>query len=231
MNRSQPTIVVADDDAGIGRIVSRVLELNNFTVIACCDGVEALNAIHEQPPALALLDIRMPGMDGISLCQQLRSESDLPVIMITALEDESDATNALEAGADDYIRKPFGTSELVARVKAVLRRTQFEFNTPELLRVGRLAVDEEQHIVSIDGEEILLSRTEFSLIAYLARNANRVLTHDQLLEKVWGPDYVGSNHLLRVTMSRLRQRLGDFDGTLIETLSGVGYRVKRPKPD
>jgi two-component system OmpR family response regulator len=230
MVRSLPTILVADDDPGILRIVSRVLELNGFAVVTCSTGTEALRLIEAEPPVLALLDVRMPELDGISVCEQVRAGSDLPIIIITALEDESDAARALEAGADDYIRKPFGTNELVARVRAVLRRSQSDIQSPELLSVGPLTIDEEQHIVLVQGQEVLLSRTEFSLLDYLARNANRVLTHDQLLEKVWGQDYIGSNHVLRVAMSRLRQRINDVEGTIIETLPGIGYRVRRTGP-
>ena len=230
MVRSLPTILVADDDPGILRIVSRVLELNGFAIVTCSDGGEALSNIEANPPVLALLDVRMPEMDGITVCERVRANSDLPIIIITALEDESDAARALEAGADDYIRKPFGTNELVARVRAVLRRSSADIQSPELLSVGALTIDEEQHIVLVHGQEVLLSRTEFSLLDYLARNANRVLTHDQLLERVWGQDYIGSNHVLRVAMSRLRQRINDVEGRIIETLPGIGYRVRRPSP-
>ena len=230
MVRTLPTILVADDDPGILRIVSRVLELNGFSVVTCSNGADALESIESNPPVLALLDVRMPELDGISVCERVRANSDLPIIIITALEDESDAARALEAGADDYIRKPFGTNELVARVRAVLRRSQVDIQSPELLSVGPLTIDEEQHIVLVQGQEVPLSRTEFSLLDYLARNANRVLTHDQLLERVWGADYIGSNHVLRVAMSRLRQRINDVEGTIIETLPGIGYRIRRPGP-
>ncbi|HWO73016.1 MAG TPA: response regulator transcription factor [Dehalococcoidia bacterium] len=225
--RNRLLVLTADDDPAIRRIVSRVLELNGFDVIACSNGSEALRAFEEQQPQLVILDIRMPEVDGLTVCREIRAESDVPVIMLTALEDESDAAAALEAGADDYIRKPFGTNELLARIKAVLRRALPDVvGSKEILRAGDISVDMLQHEVRYGDEEIKLSRTEFSLLAYLLRNPNRVLTQDQILEQVWGPDYVGSHHVLRVCMSRLRQRFPDPNALPVESLAGVGYRLR-----
>ena len=172
----------------------------------------------------------MPGMDGLTACRVLRSQSDVPIVMLTVLAHESDAARALEMGADDYVRKPFGLDEFMARVKAVLRRTGAAAPGAERLVVGPLVVDEREHQVLLDGTELLLSRTESSLLAFLVRNQNRILSHDQILERVWGPDYVGAHQVLRVTMSRLRQKLGGGDAPIIETLSGIGYRLK-PRDD
>jgi DNA-binding response OmpR family regulator len=185
-----------------------------------------LKAFEECDPALVILDVMMPGLDGISVCTQLREVSDIPIIILTALEDESDAARALERGADDYIRKPFGASELVARVRTVLRRANSGVSKPERLEAGPIVVDENERLVLVDGEEVILSRTEFALLTFMIRNRNRVLTHDQILERVWGSEYVGSHHVLRVAMSRLRLKLEAAGAALIETLLGVGYRLK-----
>jgi len=225
--RNRLLVLTADDDPAIRRIVSRVLELNDFDVIACTNGSEALRAFEERQPQLVILDIRMPEIDGLTLCREIRADSDVPIIMLTALEDESDAAAALEAGADDYIRKPFGTNELLARIKAVLRRALPDVAaSQETLHAGDITVDMLQHEVRYRGEEVKLSRTEFSLLVYLMRNPNRVLTQDQILERVWGSDYVGSHHVLRVCMSRLRQRFPGNDALPVESLPGVGYRLR-----
>ncbi len=227
MARLGQVILVADDDPSILTIVSRVLQLNSFFVVTCKDGRSALDLYDEIRPNMLILDVRMPKLDGITVCQRLRCRSDVPVIILTALEDESDAARALEAGADDYVRKPFGTDELVARVRAVLRRTGTAVPSPTTIEAGPLIVDERQHVVTLNGIELELSRTEFFLLDFLIRNPNRVLTHDQLLEGVWGREYLGSHHLLRVAISRLRQKLTGSGCELIETLSGVGYRFRK----
>lgn len=223
---STPKIVIADDDPGIRTILTRVLQMNGFEVRATESGTGAVHAFEEEEPTLLILDVRMPGMDGISVCSMIRESSDVPIIILTALEDESDAARALEAGADDYIRKPFGASELVARVRAVLRRTQVVSPKPERLQAGTLILDESEKLVMIGEEELILSRTEFALLAFLMRNPNRVLTHDQILERVWGAEYIGSHHVLRVAVSRLRMKLDTSGANSIETLLGVGYRLK-----
>jgi DNA-binding response OmpR family regulator len=225
--RNQSTVLIADDDPAIRKILSRILQLNDFDVLVATDGSEALQAFEAGEPQLILLDIRMPAIDGLTVCRQIRDESDVPIIMLTSLDDESDAAAALEAGADDYVRKPFGTNELIARIKAVLRRAAPEQISAKLLQVGQLRVDLEQHLVSYAGEEVSVSRTEFALLAYLLGNQNRVLTHDQILERVWGADYIGSHHVLRVCMSRLRQRFDGPDALNIESIAGVGYRLRR----
>ncbi len=226
--RGALAVLVADDDQSILNIVSRILQLNGFFPVTAQDGRSALNLFGQLNPVLVILDVTMPEMDGLSVCREIRQMSDVPVIVLTALSDESDAALALEAGADDFVRKPFGTSEFVARVKAVLRRARVETPSPQRLVAGPLIVDERRHVIELNGDELTLSRTEFSLLAYLVRNQNRVLTHDQILERVWGSEYVGSHHVLRVTMSRLRQKLELEGGLLVETLTGVGYRLRTP---
>lgn len=225
--RTQPSVLVADDDRGVLVVVSRALQSSGFLVFTCGDGQEAVQLFHQLKPSLVILDIKMPGMDGLAACRVIRSQSDVPIVMLTVLTHESDAARALEMGADDYVRKPFGLDEFMARIKAVLRRTGGAAPGAERLVVGSLVVDEREHQVLLNGTEFLLSRTEFNLLAYLVRNQSRILSHDQILERVWGPEYVGAHQVLRVTMSRLRQKLGSGDAPLIETLSGIGYRLKR----
>ena len=226
--RGSLLILVADDDPAIRKIVGRVLELNDFSVVTCVNGAEALRVFAEEEPALVILDVKMPEVDGLTVCQQIRAESSLPIIMLTGIDDESQAAAALELGADDYIRKPFGTNELLARVRALLRRGGSE-TMPDsgVLVYGEITADVAEHTVQCKGREVSLTRTEFSLLVYLLSNQNRVLTHDQILEKVWGPDYIGSHHVLRVCLSRLRQKFDDASDLAIEALSGVGYRLRR----
>jgi DNA-binding response OmpR family regulator len=221
-------IIAADDDPAIRKIVSRVLELNDFAVVSCANGAEALRAFADEEPDLVILDVKMPEVDGLTVCREIRADSKVPIIMLTGMEDESDAAAALEMGADDYIRKPFGTNELLARVRAILRRSGNEVLPDSgILSAGEVTVDVSEHTVQCRGVEVSLTRTEFNLLVYLLSNQNRVLTHDQILEKVWGPDYVGSHHVLRVCISRMRQKFGDANALAIEALSGVGYRLRR----
>jgi DNA-binding response OmpR family regulator len=221
-------ILTADDDPAIRKIVSRVLELNDFAVISCANGAEALSAFADDEPCLVILDVKMPEVDGLTVCREIRAESSVPIIMLTGMEDESDAAAALELGADDYIRKPFGTNELMARVRAILRRSGAEVLPDSgVLTCGDITADVGEHTVHYHEVEVSLTRTEFNLLVYLLSNQNRVLTHDQILEKVWGADYIGSHHVLRVCMSRLRQKFGDAESLPIEALSGVGYRLRR----
>lgn len=226
--RGRTLVLVADDDPAIRTIVSRTLELNGYAVICCANGAQALLAFAAEELDLVILDIKMPEVDGFTVCREIRAESSVPIIVVTGLEDEGDAASALELGADDYIRKPFGTNELLARVRAILRRTGPEdVADSNILVAGPISVDVGQRFVESNGEEVKLTRTEFSLLIYLLSNQNRVLTHDQILEKVWGPDYVGSHHVLRVCVSRMRQKFGDANALAIEALSGVGYRMRR----
>jgi DNA-binding response OmpR family regulator len=226
VTRFTPHILVADDDPAILAAVSRILQLNGFFVVSCSDGETALRLFSEMTPSLVIADVRMPRLDGISLCQRIRETSDVPILILTGLADESEAARALEAGADDYIRKPFGATEFLARVRAALRRARPGDQRGERLTAGPIVLDEPQHEVVIEGEPVALSRTEFAILAFMLRGRGRVLTHDQILTAVWGPEFAGSHHLLRVSMSRLRKKLGATGSEQIETLSGVGYRLK-----
>jgi two-component system KDP operon response regulator KdpE len=226
MTRFTPHILVADDDPAILAAVSRILQLNGFFVVSCSDGETALQLFNELSPALLIADVRMPRLDGLELTQKVRAVSDTPVLILSALADEAIAATALEAGADDYIRKPFGATEFLARVRAAMRRGRPGGARGERLSVGPITLDESMHEVIVGRDTVDLSRTEFAILAFLMRGHGRVLTHDQILTVVWGPEFVGSHHLLRVSMSRLRRKLGPEGTAHIETLPGVGYRLR-----
>ena len=227
-SRDRIQILVADDDAAIRTIISRTLDVHGFDVVVCRDGSEALQAFEASEPALVILDVRMPRIDGLAVCRELRAVSDVPIVMLTGLEDEATAAAALDIGADDYVRKPFGVNELVARIRAILRRSGADA-TPDcdVLRAGEVVIDIQKREVTYRGLEVDLTRTEFSLLVYLLRNPSRVLTHDQILEKVWGTDFIGSRHVLRVCVNRLRKKFSDANALSLEALNGVGYRLRK----
>lgn len=226
MRSSTPSILVADDDQGILAIVSRVLQLNGFIPLTASNGAEALEMFRNVRPALVILDVRMPVKDGITVCREIRAVSETPIIMLTALEEETEVILALNEGADDYVRKPFAANELVARIRAVLRRSGGEVERPERLQAGELVMDEASRTTSVAGREITITRTEFAVLSLLVRHKNRVLTHDQVLERVWGAEYVGNHHVLQVAISRIRQKLDASGAPEIENVAGVGYRLR-----
>ena len=225
----RPKVLVVDDDQGLLRLISRTLDLEGYDTLVASNGQQGYELLSQKPDA-AIFDVRMPLIDSVELCRRARLTSSIPILILTAADDESDAVAGLEAGADDYIRKPVGAGELVARLKAAMRRAMDSGARTEErpLRVGNLEIDFNQRLARVDGDEIRLSATEYRLITYLAENAGLVLTRDQILSQVWGDGYEGENHLLNVTISRLRQRLHLADGT-IETMAGVGYRMHKPE--
>ena len=194
------------------------------------DGQQALEQIEATAPDLALLDVMMPRLDGFSVCERVREFTSLPIIMVTARGQDQDKVRGLDLGADDYLTKPFSVDELLARVRAVLRRAQFSgAESAQGLRsvatVGELSVDYAQHLVRLRGEEVLLTPTEYRMLAYLMQNAGRVVTQDLLLEHVWGPEYIGESHMLQVNINRLRHKI-ELDiahPRYILTKVGVGY--------
>ena len=224
----RPKVLVVDDDPGLLRLISRTLDLEGYDTLLASNGQQGYELLAQQPDA-GIFDVRMPLVDGVELCRRTRMSSSMPILILTAADDESDAVAGLEAGADDYIRKPVGAAELVARLKAAMRRADSSGarSDQEPLAVGTLEIDFNQRLARVDGEEVRLSATEYRLITYLAENAGIVLTRDQILGEVWGDGYEGENHLLNVTISRLRQRLPLPEGT-IETIAGVGYRMRKP---
>jgi DNA-binding response OmpR family regulator len=231
MTARKQFILTADDDPQLLRLVSRSLEFEDFHVLTAADGEEALAIIEAQKLDLVLLDVMMPKMDGFAVCQKVREFSSVPIIIITARGQDNDKVKGLNLGADDYLTKPFNIDELVARVRAVLRRTQFipqeqTHATRTVTTIGALTIDYSQRLVTIDDKEVVLTPTEYRVLAYLIQNAGRVMTQDLLLEHVWGQEYVGESHMLQVNVNRLRRKI-EPDPThphYILTKVGIGYQ-------
>lgn len=223
-------ILVVDDEPAIRELLRFHLTKDGFEVVTAADGREALKLAREHRPDLILLDLMLPDVDGFELCRTLRAESTVPIVMLTARKEDVDKILGLELGADDYVTKPFNPREIVARVKAVLRR----LNNPqdladrELLQAGRLSMNLGSHEVLLHGNPIPLSRTEFELLKVLLLHKNRVLSRDVLLDRVWGADYVGDSRVVDVYIRYLREKLEDDPAhpAHIETVRGVGYRFK-----
>jgi len=223
-------ILVVDDELSIIKFLRANLEARDYEVLAAIDGAEALRSIEMELPDLVVLDIMMPKIDGFEVCRQLREWSQIPIIMLSARGDESDKVKCLDLGADDYITKPFGASELIARVKAVLRRTEAATTIPTQpsFTNGDLEINFAQRRVTIAGKEVKLTPTEYTLLQEFALNAGKVLTHTYLLNKVWGPEYGEEREYLHVFVRRLRAKL-EPDPTnpkYIMTVPGVGYQFK-----
>lgn len=231
MTARKQVILTADDDPQLRRLVARSLELEDFQVLTAADGAEALSMIEAQTLDLALLDVMMPKMDGFTVCQKVRDFSSLPIIIITARGQDDDKIKGLNFGADDYLTKPFNIDELIARVRAVLRRTQFSpqeqvYAVRTVTTIGALTIDYSQRLVTIGGEEIVLTPTEYRVLAYLLQNAGRVITHDLLLEHVWGEEYIGESHMLQVNVNRLRRKIepDPLHPRYLLTKVGIGYQ-------
>ncbi|MCP4614374.1 MAG: response regulator transcription factor, partial [Planctomycetes bacterium] len=206
-------VVIIEDDPEIVEAVSLCFDLRwpDVDVVSANEGIAGLDLIEKESPDITILDIGLPDIDGFEVCRRIRLFSDVPIIMLTVKDQEFDTVKGLELGADDYMTKPFSPVELLARIKAVLRRStmpQFE-EEEEPLTVGKLRIDYISHEVRVDGVEVKLTPTEYSLIHLLARNAGRVIPHRVLLEKVWGSDHVDSTDYLKVYMQRLRVKFGD----------------------
>jgi DNA-binding response OmpR family regulator len=232
MPAKKTTILAADDDPQLLRLMTRNLQLEGYDVLAASDGQQALELVESNAPDLVLLDVMMPKMDGFTVCYRVREFSAVPIIIVTARGQDQDKVRGLDLGADDYLTKPFSVDELLARVRAVLRRAQFTTREhSQGLRAttatGNLLVDYSQHMVIMNGQEIALTPTEYRIIAYLAQNVGRVVTQDLLLEHVWGPEYLGESHMLQVNINRLRRKM-EIDATqphYILTKVGVGYSL------
>jgi len=216
-----------DDDKNICQLVKLYLEKEGFTVEVAYRGDEGIAAFKKHPPHLILLDIMLPGMDGWQVCREIRKVSNIPIIMLTAKGETFDKVLGLELGADDYIVKPFDPKELVARVKAVIRRTQKQDAPSQELVFPNLIINMSTYSVTCHGEEIELPPKEFELLYFLASHANKVFTREQLLEQVWGFDYFGDSRTVDVHIKRLREKLKDDEsGWQIKTVWGVGYKFE-----
>ena len=219
-------VVVVEDDSNIASLVDMYLRQDGYRVYQAADGETGLERIKQHRPNLVVLDIGLPGgLDGIALCRELRADSDIPIIMLTARDSEIDRVLGLELGADDYVTKPFSPRELVARVKAVLRRTDAASwaGLPPTLSIGKVEVDTARREVRLNGEPVGLTTREFDLLQYLAENQGLALSRRQLLDGVWGYDWVGDERTVDVHVLQVRKKLGD--ALNLATVRGVGYRL------
>ena len=217
---------MVDDDARLGASIRRALAYEGYSVDVVANGADALVGSRDQPPDLVVLDVMLPGIDGIEVCRRLRAGSDVPILMLTARDAVSDRVAGLDAGADDYVTKPFSTPELLARVRVALRRRRDDDRDDAVLTVGDLVVDIPRHTVNVAGRAVDLTPKEFGFLALLARQPGRVLTHRTILQEVWGPEYGRETQYLRVYASQLRRKLEeDRARPRLVTAPGVGYRL------
>ena len=219
-------ILVVDDEANIVDLVSLYLEREGFQVESASDGASAYEKIRENEPSLVVLDIMLPEMDGFEVCRKTRATSEVPIIMLTARDDDFDKIVGLELGADDYLTKPFNPRELVARVKAILRRsdrTERPDNKP--MQIGDVTLDPARREVTVAGDPVSLRAKEFDLLMNFFEHRGIVLTREQLLNLVWGYDFYGQTRTVDVHVAHLRKRLAGSQNVRIETVTGVGYKL------
>ena len=218
------TVLVVDDEPTIREIVARYLEREGYRTLEAADGIRARELLEQDPPDLVVLDVMLPGADGLELCRWIRSRSRLPVIMLTARGEESDRIVGLELGADDYVTKPFSPRELLARVKAVLRRAETWLEEPELA-LGDVVVRRDSREATVAGALVQLTSKEFDLLTILLGNPNRVLSRELLLDRVWGLAFPGGTRTVDMHVASLRRKLGRPE--LVLTVRGVGYKAAR----
>jgi DNA-binding response OmpR family regulator len=223
-------ILTVEDDERIRSATRLVLEDEGYDVIEATNGEEALEAFASQPepPDVVLIDVMLPGIDGFEVCRQIRRQSDVPIVMVTARTDTSDVVDGLEAGADDYVTKPFVARELSARIKALLRRARTPSTTTATMQFDGLDISPEAGVVERDGEVVHLTKTEFRLLCELASNAGRILSREQLLDRVWGYGYFGDGRLVDVHVRRLRAKIEPdaADPRYVVTVRGLGYKLQ-----
>ena len=221
-----PKILVVDDDPAINEMLTIVLDAEGFHTESVTDGAEAVPAFRNFDPDLILLDLMLPGMNGIDICREIRKESAVPIVMLTARTDTVDVVLGLESGADDYITKPFKPKELIARIRARLRRTEAE-DPADIFEVGDLTIDVPQHTVTRGDEEIQLTPLEFDLLVEMARKPNQVHSREELLESVWGYRNASDTRLVNVHVQRLRSKIehDPENPEIILTVRGVGYKT------
>lgn len=227
---ARPAVLVVDDEQPLRDFIRKNLEARSFVVHAAGNGLEALAVFNTQPLDLIILDVMMPTMDGLETTRRVRQTSPVPIIILTALGEEKDKVTALDLGADDYLTKPFGVEELLARVRAVLRRARPQTGPlgAGALTAGEVVLDPAAHTVAVRGEPLRLTPTEFELLHLLMRNPGRVLTHRELLQRVWGAEYGDEAEYLRVYIRRLRQKIEaePLNPRHLLTEHGVGYRFE-----
>lgn len=231
MAEQKPKILVVDDEPATLKYVGTNLRARGYDVLTAPDGLQAIEVAQHTTLDLVLLDLMMPGMDGFQVCQKLREWSEVPIVILSARGQERDKVRALDIGADDYLTKPFGVEELLARVRAVLRRSQAASQgSNQTLEMGRIVVDFDGRRVIANGEPVHLTPTEFNLLAHLARNAGKVLTHRAILQTVWGPEYGQENDYLWAYVRRLRRKIepDPENPVYLVTEAGVGYSFRSP---
>jgi two-component system KDP operon response regulator KdpE len=225
---AMPRILVIDDDPALLRVLRISLSARDYDVVVASNGAQGISEAALQSPDVVVLDLGLPDLDGIEVCRRIREWSQVPVIVLSADGTENRKVEALDNGANDYMTKPFGMNELLARIRVALRHPVEE--APSELQVGPLHLDLVHHEATMAGEAVELTNREFAFLAYLAQNAGRVSTHRMVLEAVWGPRYVRATRYLREYAYRLRRKLGDEDGSFIVTHPGIGYQLVVPEP-
>ena len=226
---TRPTILVVEDEASIQRVVRTYLESAGYLVVSSEDGAEALALAEAHRPDLIILDLNLPGMDGMEVAARLRERSDVYILMLTARAEESDRIAGLKIGAGDSLSKPFSPRELAARVEAILRRQRRDAPPGNVRRAGDLVIDSDRYEVRTPAGRLELTPTEFRVLWELALHAGRVLTREQLLDRVWGIDFYGNERVVDVYVGQVRRKLEEATGRpLIETVLGVGYRLAEP---
>jgi|LFRM01.1.fsa_nt_gb DNA-binding response OmpR family regulator len=221
-------ILVVDDEKTLVKALKFALEKEGFQVCTACDGEEALTAVEQEEPDLVVLDLMLPKLDGFEVCRRLRKERDLPIIMLTARGDDIDKILGLELGADDYMTKPFNPRELIARIKAILRRSAHGGGMRKVIRAGKLEIDLIKHKVLLEGKEIDLTAKEYALLSFLASNPGRVFSREQLLEHVWGYEYCGDARTVDVHIRHVREKIEEnpAEPKMILTIWGTGYKFR-----
>lgn len=222
-------VLIADDDINIVKLIKLYLEKEDFTVCTASNGIEALEVFKRENPSIVVLDIMMPELDGNGVCREIRKSSDVPIIMLTAKGETFDKVLSLELGADDYIVKPFEPKELIARIKAILRRSESKSvkNNEESVKFDRLEVNLSNYELKIDDRILEIPPKELELLYFLVSNPNRVFTREQLLEEVWGFDYFGDSRTVDVHIKRLREKLENVEANWqLKTVWGVGYKFE-----
>ena len=222
-------ILVADDEAAIRRLVCDFLRNAGFTPVEAVDGNDAFEKFTTESVDLAVLDIMMPGMDGWEVCRQIRKKSDIPIVMLTARSQEFDEIMAFEAGADDYVTKPFSPTILVKRIEAHIKRTEKNVSEQQdVIRVGSLVLNKAAHSVIVDGNAVDLTIKEYNILLKLSSKPDRIFSREQLLDDIWGLDYIGDPRTVDSHVARLRTKLGDWGEKNLKTVYGLGYKVEVP---
>ena len=226
-----PRILVVEDEETLSEAIAFLLSKEGFDVSVAATGPEAVELFDKNGADLILLDLMLPGLSGTEVCRQIRTKSSVPIIMLTAKDSEIDKVVGLEIGADDYVTKPYSSRELIARIRAVLRRGELQdvADDGSILEVGPVRMDTDRHVISVNSEQVSIPLKEFELLEFLMRNAGRVLTRIQLIDRVWGSDYVGDTKTLDVHIKRLRAKIekDPANPEFIQTVRGMGYKMER----